>query len=87
MNIQIEAYGKLSELLPQPLTLDLSPNAPSQDGISTVADLIQHLADQFPQVAADLPRTAVARGSDVIGRDVQITAGDQLALIPPVGGG
>lgn len=87
MSITIEAYGKLSELLPQPLTLPLDSPEPQRAAILTVADLMQQLALLYPRVAADLPRTAVARGPDVIGRDTEVAAGDRLALIPPVGGG
>lgn len=79
MTVTVEAYGKLLEIIPQPLRLDLPPGR--------VRDVIAALAEQFPGAAEDWPRVAVARGADILPRDAAIDPGDVLALIPPVGGG
>ncbi len=79
MTYTIEAFGKLSELLPQPLTL--------QTTATTVEQLLIDIGAQFPSVHADMTRTAVARGATILDRHARLTDGDLLALIPPVGGG
>ncbi len=79
MTYTIEACGKLGDMLPQPLTLSCDAR--------TVNDLLAQLAEQYPIVAADMPRTAIARGASILDRSAEIQDGDTLALIPPVGGG
>ncbi len=79
MTYTIEACGKLSELLPQPLKI--------QSDAHTVNELIADISRQFPAVGPEMPRTAIARGAAILDRDAQLADGDALALIPPVGGG
>ncbi len=79
MTYTIEACGKLGDLLPQPLTLNSSAR--------NVSELIAQISEQFPPVAGDMPRTAIARGANILDRQAELCDGDTLALIPPVGGG
>lgn len=79
MTYTIEACGKLGDLLPQPLTL--------QTDAQTVATLLAEIGNRFPALQAEMLRTAVARGPTILDRTAELVEGDNLALIPPVGGG
>lgn len=79
MKIQLEACGKLSDYIPE--------NREFETTARTVDELLEELATQLPDMRADLRRTAIARGEMILGRNADIADGDQLALIPPVGGG
>lgn len=53
----------------------------------TVADARRLLAARHPAVAPLLGRSAVAIGSRYVRDDAPLTAGDDVAIIPPVSGG
>mgnify|MGYP005999972049 CR=1 FL=1 len=57
------------------------------EGHATVADVLEALAAELPDMVAHLPRTACARGDTLVPRDEPVDDGDHLALIPPVSGG
>lgn len=52
-----------------------------------VADLLTHLREAEPAIAPYLEATRVAVNLEFAPGDRVLTAGDQVALIPPVGGG
>ena len=54
---------------------------------SAVADLLQNLAERYPEFAQRRGSLAVARGDTVVAATQRLQDGDQLALIPPVSGG
>ena len=54
---------------------------------ATVADLRRELGRRFPGLAGLLERSAVAVNHDFADDDRAITAGDEVAVIPPVSGG
>lgn len=54
---------------------------------STVDDLRKQLTDAYPAVAGLLERSAVAVNHDFADADRPLTAGDEVAIIPPVSGG
>lgn len=45
------------------------------------------LESQWPALASELPRCACAIGDELVPRSYQLQAGDELVLLPPVGGG
>lgn len=45
------------------------------------------LVTAYPNVANELPRCACAIGDEIVPRSYQLQAGDELVLLPPVGGG
>jgi molybdopterin converting factor subunit 1 len=53
----------------------------------TVAALRRQLADTWPSLADLLPRCAVAVNHEYATGDTPLSAGDEVAIIPPVSGG
>ncbi len=56
-------------------------------GPPTVAHLRQQLTDHWPALADLLPRCAVAVNHEYATDDTALSAGDEVAVIPPVSGG
>lgn len=54
---------------------------------ATVADCRQALAQAFPQLASELTNCLIAVNCDYAGDDAALRNGDEVAVIPPVGGG
>jgi len=54
---------------------------------SSVRDLRQQLAVDFPALAPLLPRLAIAVNGVVARPDVPVREGAEIALLPPVSGG
>ena len=54
---------------------------------ASVTDLLDHLGTQYPPVSVHRPSLAVARNRTLVGRDATLERGDEVALLPPVGGG
>ena len=50
-------------------------------------DVRTALARQFPALAGFLPRCAMAVNDQFANDDVELTAGSEVAVIPPVSGG
>jgi MoaE-MoaD fusion protein len=53
----------------------------------TVQDALDRLFDRFPSLAVHNSKLATAVNLEYVRRDYRLTAGDELALIPPVSGG
>lgn len=53
----------------------------------SVADLRRRLAEQVPALAPLLERSAIAVNHDFADDTQTLTAGDEVAVIPPVSGG
>ena len=80
MRIRIEFYGMLCQLTGRDsTTLELTG--------STVADALNEICRQQPNLSAQLPRIACAVGDNLVQRADTMRDGDTLALIPPVSGG
>ena len=54
---------------------------------STIETALVTLVETYPAVANELPRCACAIGDEIVPRSYQLQAGDELVLLPPVGGG
>jgi molybdopterin synthase catalytic subunit len=52
-----------------------------------VSDLFEAISEQFPPLADRLPNTRVAVDDRFCSPDDRISAGSEVALIPPVSGG
>ncbi len=54
---------------------------------ATVANLVEVLSEQFPDLVPALPIAVVAINQEYASHDVRLTDGDQVAIFPPVSGG
>ncbi|MBX3467507.1 MAG: molybdopterin converting factor subunit 1 [Planctomycetes bacterium] len=57
------------------------------DAPARAADLLDGLAREHPAIAAARRSLAVAVNQAIVGPDHALAPGDEVALIPPVGGG
>ncbi len=81
MTIRILMFASLAaQVGKRQLSLDLPDRA-------TVADALDALAQQFPDVASLRGNLAVAVNQSYTAESHELSAGDELALIPPVSGG
>jgi len=53
----------------------------------TVADVVAWLSSAYPALAGGADRLLVARNLKFVSRDAVVTDGDELVILPPVGGG
>ncbi|MGJ8670146.1 MAG: MoaD/ThiS family protein [Oceanococcus sp.] len=80
MNIILHPYGPLIEVLGNaPQNFDLTGN--------TAKDLVTELTQAFTGLRPWTGRIACAVGERILAKDDLISAGDEVALIPPVSGG
>lgn len=54
---------------------------------ATAADALAALAERHPALAALLPRVRVAVNLAYVDAGTRLAAGDEIAVVPPVGGG
>lgn len=80
MRVRVLAFGRLRELLGAEQTLDLPAGA-------RVRDLLPDLSERFSQLQTLAASTRIARNGRIGSPDENIQEGDELALLPPVGGG
>lgn len=82
MKVTLECFGRYRELCGgQEISLTLDGERASVDSVKAA------LAKAVPMTAEWLPRTAVARGDQLVQGEVEVEDGERLALIPPVSGG
>lgn len=53
----------------------------------TAGDVVAELRRRFPALAELLPRSRVAVNLDYVDATTSVRSGDEVAIIPPVGGG
>ena len=81
MRIRVLAFARLRELIGiGSQTLDIAEG-------STAADLWSLLAQRYAGLQALAESTRVARNGHVVTFDELLEDGDEVALLPPVGGG
>ena len=81
MTIRVLAFASLADRLgTRELSLDLDEGA-------SVSDALDALAKRFPDVKSLGTGLAVAVNHRYVGPQSPLSAGDELALIPPVSGG
>ena len=81
MTIRILVFASLAEQIgTHHLSLEVGDQA-------AVADVLDVLAEQFPDIASMRGRLAVAVNHRYAAENHRLSAGDELALIPPVSGG
>jgi molybdopterin converting factor small subunit len=81
LRVRVLAFARLRELLASgELTLELAAGA-------RVSDAWQMLADSHSALEQLANSTRFARNGQIVSLDTPLTDGDELALLPPVGGG
>jgi len=81
MQITIKFFARLRDLVgTKSLTRDIADN-------STIAELIDILQVEFPQLAGLIPSTAIALNQEFADPQARLHEGDEVALFPPVSGG
>jgi molybdopterin converting factor small subunit len=81
MRVRVLAFAQLRELLgAHEQMLELGPNA-------SIADAWAQLAARHRGLDDERASTRAARNGAIAGFDEELRDGDELALLPPVGGG
>jgi molybdopterin converting factor small subunit len=81
MRITVECYGA-SQRWCGAETVDLDLAQPV-----TVADVLRHLGQRYPELAGRRDTLAVAIGDDIVAPGRVLAEAERVALIPPVSGG
>ena len=80
MRVRLLAFARLGELLGAQRELEMADGA-------CVADAWQQLASSEPSLVALHASTRFARNGELCDADARLHDGDELALLPPTGGG
>jgi molybdopterin converting factor small subunit len=81
LRVRVLAFARLRELLPSgELALELAAGA-------CVRDAWQMLSDRHRALEQLSNSTRFARNGQIVSLDAPLADGDELALLPPVGGG
>ena len=81
MKINLIFYAALQETISEdPLLLEVKKDC-------TAEQVLELLADKFPQAAPILKSTRLANEDEYVGKQTLLTDGAEYCLIPPVSGG
>lgn len=81
MKVTIKLFARLRELVGAgTLERDIANDA-------TIADLIEHLQNEFPTLTGVAARTIIAVNKDFVDMQTRLAEGDEVAFFPPVSGG
>jgi molybdopterin converting factor subunit 1 len=81
MNVAVKLFAAARDLAGAPqAVIDASPGV-------TVGDVRRCLAAQHPQLAPLAARSLLAVNAEYVSDATTLSAGDEVALIPPVSGG
>jgi molybdopterin converting factor subunit 1 len=81
MMISVQLFARARELVGTERILLAVPEE------AVVADVRRELARMYPNMAGLVHRSAVAMNDDIVEDHCVVTAGAELALLPPVSGG
>jgi molybdopterin converting factor small subunit len=81
MTVRVIAFARIRELLGASESLLTLPNA------ACVRDAWSALAQRTPALRELSPSTRIARNGLLVPRDERLQDGDEIALLPPSGGG
>ncbi|MGD8192334.1 molybdenum cofactor biosynthesis protein MoaE [Brevibacillus ginsengisoli] len=81
MKLKLQLFAGLAERAnARQITIELADH-------STVSQLLEHLAQEYPALASLLPTCFVSINHEYALADQTIQSGDEIALLPPVSGG
>ncbi|WP_180116939.1 MULTISPECIES: MoaD/ThiS family protein [unclassified Acinetobacter] len=80
ITIKIESFGAIERLLPANLSLTCLAQ-------QSIAEVLQQVANQFPESFSMLERCACAIGEDIVPRQTALMQDSTVVLLSPVAGG
>jgi len=80
MTVRVLAFARLRELMAAEISLDVGAG-------SSVGDAWAALMREYPALSDFAETTRIARNGRLVTATEVLSAGDELALLPPVGGG
>jgi molybdopterin converting factor small subunit len=83
-NFEVLLFGVLKDRVHSDRVMAV---APGDRSTVSVAELLQLLARQHPELEKYLPHVRVAVNREYVGAEYSIARGDEIALLPPVAGG
>lgn len=81
LRVKVLFFGRVRELT------GLSEDAAEVPAGATLADLFDRYTARFPQLAAFRPSLVASRNQEFAAWDTPLSAGDDIAFLPPVSGG
>lgn len=81
MNVQVLCFARLREIVG-----DASAQLECASG-ARIAEVWENLSRAHPQLAALRSSTRAARNGALVGFEQELAEGDEIAFLPPVGGG
>ncbi len=81
MNIRVLFFGQLKDVVGS-----ATESVALAEGAS-LADLLAHFEDKFPQLKDFLPATALSLNEEFASPEARLKDNDEVALLPPVSGG
>ncbi|WP_342426644.1 MoaD/ThiS family protein [Paenibacillus sp. FSL L8-0158] len=82
MNYHIQVFAGLAEQMGGPIIM-----VPTEQETMTVAALKDLLSERFPESAAQLQGSFIARNQAYAAPEDLVSIHDEIAIIPPVSGG
>jgi molybdopterin converting factor subunit 1 len=79
--VKVLFFGRIRELTGLAEAVEELPEG------TTLADLFQRFAERFPNLAGFRSSLVASRNQEFAAWDTRISAGDEIALLPPVSGG
>lgn len=81
LRVKVLFFGRIRELVGRAEEFERVP-----DG-TTLADLFERYAAKYPQLAGFRSSLVASRNQEFAAWDTRLTAGDDIAFLPPVSGG
>jgi len=81
VRVKVLFFGRLRELI------GLAEEAPELPEGATLAQVFDKYAERFPKLAGFRGSLVVSRNQEFAAWDAQVSAGDEIAFLPPVSGG
>lgn len=82
ISVTIKFFAYARDVVGRPVLVQAFEQEPC-----TVADVLAWLAGSYPALAAHADRLLVARNLKYVSREAVVADGDELVILPPVGGG
>lgn len=81
LHVSVLAFGRVREIIGTGESrIDIEPGA-------SVEDVWDLFAERFPGLRPLAATTRIARNGSIVDRSFRVSDGDELAFLPPVGGG